>query len=447
MQVVRNHELVGQISLDQLEARVSRMNEEEEEPLSDLEHHSNDMEDVKTEEIFTDCDEVSEEAQAENLAEKAIIGKIREQMKEAYQRQGQDDKNGNEERPAKSSVLDLQCDNTKPNSIVQEKHEHDPQEQAETVILPDTAGRNETESRAKQKVDEGKNAEIQFEDCSYPEIETWTNENQAQSNLKDGEDSSDTFIQPKVEAEEESPTCAKTAEKVQAYKLHIKALKHGALNIEARIESDILRHILLDEDGKIHKIQKKVDQERTVKIEQSFETEVTSNLQNVIPLLDEESCITLANCRRNPVSREAVSAFAKKIFVQGDNIEDQERVTVERPLSPNCRQLKVSHNDFGSVSFTNCKVEQVQNQKNHEDASESYEEMPVLENEYLKEEMMRVDCCKKEDQNDHLELKQEEEDEMISEDGVNRCTNQEHRGDGGIKEAENPHVPKGKPVN
>ncbi|GAA6218702.1 zinc finger protein 462-like [Lates japonicus] len=41
-QVVRNHELVGQVSLDQLEARDGRIPEVEQEPLKNVEHHNNE---------------------------------------------------------------------------------------------------------------------------------------------------------------------------------------------------------------------------------------------------------------------------------------------------------------------------------------------------------------------------------------------------------------------
>uniref|UniRef100_A0A7N6A310 C2H2-type domain-containing protein n=1 Tax=Anabas testudineus TaxID=64144 RepID=A0A7N6A310_ANATE len=55
-QVVRNHELVGQVSLDQLEATVCSMPEEEHESLSNLEWN-NDRGDVETEELDSDCNE------------------------------------------------------------------------------------------------------------------------------------------------------------------------------------------------------------------------------------------------------------------------------------------------------------------------------------------------------------------------------------------------------
>lgn len=447
-QVVRNHELVGQINLDQLEARVGRMTEEEENPLSDPEHQNNDSEDVKTEEVVTNCNEVSHETQAKNLTERNIRENITQQMKEAYQKQGQDDKNENEERPVKSSVLDLQYVNKKPNSIVQEKHEQDSQEQAAIVFLPDTERRERIKKITKHKIGEGTNADIQFEDCSYPQIERQTNANQTQSKHRGREDSSVAFTQPKEEAAEgSSTTCGKIAEKSQTHKLHIKAQKHRALNIEAKIEDDILRHILLlDEDGSIRKKYKMTNPERTVKIEQSVEPEVADNVQNEIPLLYEESTINLAHNRKNQGNAEAISAFAKKNYGQANNFRDQERFAGKRhflTLLPNCGQLKIGHKEILGVSFTNCKEEQVQNQENYEEIRDSYVEMPVLENAYLKEEMHPTDCCKGEDQNDHLEQKQDKEDEMITKDVESGCTTQKREDGEEIKETENPDVPKG----
>lgn len=429
MQVVRNHELVGQMSLDQLEARIGRMAEEEEGPLSDLEHHSDNNEDIKTEEIFTDCDEVPHETQAKNLADNNMRETITQQVKEAYQRQGQDDESRNEERPNQSPASELQYDNIKSNSVVREKHEQ--------------------ESRAKQKVDKEKNADICSEDCNYPEKERQTNENQAEPTLIDREDSV-TLTQLKEEAAEGTSACDKVAEKAQTYKRHFKALGHKALNVEARIEDDILRHILLlDEDGSIRKIYKRADQERTVKTEQSFESEPADNIHNVIPLLDKESCITSAHSQKNPVNAEAVSAFVKNNHGQANNVRDQEGFTVQRhwpTLSPNCRQLKINHKEILGVSSTNCKEEQVQNQTKVEEIRDSHEEMPVLENEYLKEEMQPVGSFKEEDQYELLEPKQDEEEEMITGDDNSRCTQLKYQDDGEMKEAEDTHVPKGKIV-
>lgn len=71
LQVLRNHELVGQIRLDELEARLDRTSQEEGQPVSDIG-------------AITDCDEVSSETQTETLAEMKIDDKHL-QIKDACQ--------------------------------------------------------------------------------------------------------------------------------------------------------------------------------------------------------------------------------------------------------------------------------------------------------------------------------------------------------------------------
>ncbi|KAK5870857.1 hypothetical protein PBY51_003769 [Eleginops maclovinus] len=68
-QVLRNHELVGQVSLDQLQARVGKMTEQEQEPSSNLEHQSNESEDAETDEFLTGSNEGPHKTQAKELAE------------------------------------------------------------------------------------------------------------------------------------------------------------------------------------------------------------------------------------------------------------------------------------------------------------------------------------------------------------------------------------------
>lgn len=413
MQVERNHELVGQVSLDQLEARVGGIPEEE--PLSNLERHNNDGEVVKTEEFVTDCNEVPRVTQAQILADNNIREKMTPRIKEVF-----------------DFILDLQYENTKPNTNVQEEHE-----QAGIVLLPDAARGQAIENIVEQNVGEGNNTDIQFEDCDGPEKERQTNENQTQAKLKDSEDSRNTFRPQKEEAAEgSSTTCGKIAEKAQAYKLRIEALQHRTLNIEAKVEDDMLRHIPpLDEDGT-----KKADQDRTVKTEQNMETEVVDNVPNENLLLDEEDAI---RSPKNHVITEANSASAQT----NHNIKAEGSFTVERhllTLTPNRGQLKISHKEVLGVSFTNRKEEQVRNHKTSEKVTDPYGDMPVLENEYLKEEMHPLGCSEEEDQNDRREQKQDKEDETTTGDDANRCTDQEREEGDGIKAAENPHVPNGK---
>ncbi|KAK2837924.1 hypothetical protein Q5P01_015136 [Channa striata] len=75
-QVVRNHELVGQVSLDQLEATVDMMPVERDERLSGLEQHNSDHGDGETEEFATDCSDFLHDilTDMEEPKEKAGVG-------------------------------------------------------------------------------------------------------------------------------------------------------------------------------------------------------------------------------------------------------------------------------------------------------------------------------------------------------------------------------------
>lgn len=427
-QVLRNHELVGQMSLDQLEARVGRMPEEEEEPLSDLECLNNDREDVKTEVFVTDCDEVPHDAQAESPAEDNDRENVTLELNKAGQKQRQDGKNGHKESPVKTSVLEPQYENTKLNPTIKENNEQEPQEQAKTVFLPNNAKGQEIEDIEEQKVHEGFSKDIHYENRE----ERQTKENRVQTKVRDGEDSRVTQQKEEV-AEGSSTTYEKRTQKAPAQKPCIKALNHRTLNIEARVEDDVLRQIfLLDEDGSIRTIHKKPDLDKTVKTEKEIEQEVVNNILNEIQLLDGAGSITLAHNRKNQVNTESASASAKT---------NQRNVLT---LGPNGGLIKVSQKRSLGVLFTNCKEKQVEDQKNCEEPRDNDEEMPELEDEYLEEEKGPLGSCKEQDETDEHELKQDKEDEMITEDDGNQCTNRGQQESEGTKEAENPPVPKGK---
>lgn len=188
-QVVRNHELVGQVSLDQLEATVYRMPEEEDESFSNLELHNSDRGDAEMEDLDTDCDTVLQETLANNVTENYIRKRTTCHVMEAVQ-----------------------------------MHEQDPREQAGVVISSGTAGGQGIEN-----------------DSSGPEEEI-QNEYQAQPRQTDTEDETMKLISPKEEATEWS-----SAESGEIYMPHI---QHRALNIKALAEDDISHHIqVLDDNG------------------------------------------------------------------------------------------------------------------------------------------------------------------------------------------------------
>nr|XP_020453899.1 zinc finger protein 462-like isoform X2 [Monopterus albus] len=265
-QVIRNHELVGHVSLDELEERIGTVPEEEDETLSNLEH--NNCEDEETGEFVTDCNEVPHETLAKSLAE----------------------------------------------SDIKEKSEQDPQEQAGIVSLPDTARGQGIKNIVEQNVGKWGNADIQFVDCSVPE-----EENHAQPKPRGHEDSSIKFTQQKNEgAAGSSTTYCKVTETAQVQKLHSKTIPQRTLNKEARVEGDVLPHTLVSyEDGSINKMHKKADQGGTVKMEQDTETEIEDNIQNAIQLLDEKGSITLVP--KNQANMEEISVFTKKNYMLANN--------------------------------------------------------------------------------------------------------------------------------
>ncbi|XP_069034391.1 zinc finger protein 462-like isoform X1 [Embiotoca jacksoni] len=370
-QVVRNHELVGQVILDQLQTRIDRIPEKEEEPSSNLERQSNNSEDEETEEFYTDCDEAPD---AENPAENTNREKMALQITEEHRKQGQDE--AEDRGPGLGSV--------------------------------------------EQNTGEGNLADIQLKDRSGPEEERQTKDTEAQP-----KPSSITNTPPKEKAAEgSSKAYFKITDKAKLHKLHIKEVEHRNLNIEARVEDSIIRRILqLDEDGSIHRKYKKTGQERTVKIERSIEAEGADNDLRDILFQDEENSIPLAQDSKTQVNIQAIPTLAKINHSQANDGTAQESLTAQRhllTLSPNCAQLKLKHEDSSGVSIVKCKQEPVHGEKNCEAETESYGEMPVLENEYLKEEMHRLGCCK-EEEDDHLEQTQDQKVEMIKEDTENRC--------------------------
>lgn len=153
-QVVRNHELVGQVSLDQLEERVGRMPGYEEEPLSDSEHLISDWAMVKTEEVVTDCDEIPEETQAKHSAENDPMEKITLKM--------EDDTNW--------SLLDHQNENAQ---LMAQTYELDQQEQTVTGFLP--------EQRTDDLLDQNISGGRESEGCNSPEKEQPTTEKVAET--------------------------------------------------------------------------------------------------------------------------------------------------------------------------------------------------------------------------------------------------------------------------
>ncbi|XP_034547504.1 zinc finger protein 462-like isoform X1 [Notolabrus celidotus] len=240
-QVVRNHELVGQVSLDQLEARVVRTPDYEQEPLSDSELLNSESHGiVKTEEMVTDSDEVPEETQAKHPAANAIIIKL------------EDGANRTEEGP-ENLLLDLQNENAKLNTLVQEKHKKDQQEHAVT----DPADQSISES-------------MEFEDCNSGQKERQTNEKVALSSdlmmiskgkmeTEDGSSIGEiaenalSEIHKKVDQEEEAEIEQSIEERLDGESSITLADKKNVANIEEKKNPENNIKVHLDKDGLTHK--------------------------------------------------------------------------------------------------------------------------------------------------------------------------------------------------
>ncbi|XP_060927907.1 zinc finger protein 462-like [Limanda limanda] len=387
-QVERNHELVGQVSLDQLEAQDGRIEEEEEEekedPLSNSEQHNSTREDVKIR-LVSGCKEVKHETLVADPAEDNLPKQVTEQLKEACLK-------------------------------------HDQETAREQTIKP----------TVEQNVTKGNSSESEESDGS--ERERQTNENQAQLKVRGSEDNSAMSPGQREEAaERDSATCDEMVDKKES-KLSLRTLQHRKSAIESRAEDKILRHILvLDEDGSLHKTHNKGEPERRVKKEQSRETKVLDNVLS--ELLDEECKMSLAHEMTTKYDSEE-----KKSHMQGNNLRTREDLNCGSPSRtplPVCVQL---NEESSGLSLTNCKEELVSQQEHVEEPSDPYGDMPVLENEYLKETSHPQDCCKEEEED---ELEQPDKgDEAMTEDDESGCKDREHEEGDGTEEANSPRVGK-----
>lgn len=360
---LKHHELVGQVGVDRLGINVVTMTEEEEvlqeEMPSNLEHHSNDSKNVETEGFGRDHNETQHETQAEDLTGSNTEKKTTVQMKEESQ---------------------------------------DPQGQAGRADLSESAQGQKMEDKEEQDAENTYKADIQSSECSNAEKDR----NQAQPQEKHDEDSGIMSPQKKEEAAEgSSTTCCKIKTEDD------KEFQQRTLNIEESVENDILRHILLlDKDEDICEELPKADQGRTIKTEQRSMSDYGDNTLHKLPR--EGGSIAVARSPKLEVDPES-----NRNHTHSNNEHFKGRHLLTLPLS--CVQPKISHNSsLQSVSLKNHKEEHVHIQKHSEEMTDPYGEMPVLENEYLKDHPTPLGRCK------------EEEDEMVTEDSGNRCKDQEH---------------------
>ncbi|XP_037536832.1 zinc finger protein 462 [Nematolebias whitei] len=372
-QVLRNHELVGQVSLDQVEAKIGRMLEEND-------GYNTDNEEVETEAIAADFHEV---LQTNSVAEYDTQEKTVLSSEEA---QGKQELDENEESPAKkSSSSDIQ-DDANPNTTVQKRHEQGLKTEVMNVSLTFSA-EGQVVIKTEQDLEEYINKGVQPEDCSEPEKE--------QTNK---------YPSRPTDNQEESSSCFQTADTAHAGKLQIKDTR----SIDVKVEDDIVQHILLlDENGsKSHKWK---NQKHTFKMEPNTEARnVDCNINDTS--LDNEDGTTLAQNPKIPAN----AIIAAKMN-QANSTRAQEGVSfksISMTFPSNYTQLQITGSCKDSVDLYLCKQEQKQSPEACTEASEPCGEMPVLEKECHVEKRRCLETCEEEEATESLGLKQEEEVEM-----------------------------------
>lgn len=364
MQVLRNHELVGQVHLDHLEARIARMFEKNDE-------FNADNEEVETEEFSSDFDETP---QTNGVAEYENEGKT-VPPEEAQEEQEPDE---NKESPAESPASNIQHDNAQTNTTVLKRHEEDLQAQMNVGLH--VSAEVQVVLKTEQNLKECK--DTLSEGPSAPEKEEQT-------------DNYPSKLAGEQKEKAESSSCLRMAGLAHANKLHIKELQHRSRSIDAEIEDNIVRHVLLldESDSKSHKWENQ---------KQAVKTELSTKANRDYDVSDEASL--------DKKDSNILSVSAKTNFAQANNTKTERHLQTH---TPSYKQLKLSFND---PRLTNCKQEQKQTPDTCMDTSEPCREMPVLEKQCHIEEQQLLETCKEEEETDKLELKEEEEVEMMAED-------------------------------
>ncbi|MED6277519.1 hypothetical protein CHARACLAT_014278 [Characodon lateralis] len=409
-QVLRNHELVGQVSLDQLEAWTGTRPEKNND-------HKSDNEKMEAEEFNADCDDVP---QTDKISEYHSTENMLLPVKEE---QGTQEQEEHEAISANTSVADFTQDRTQQNTTVLKRHQQGSQTQEQNVALHHSS-KKLLEMNTKPNADECNNADIKNDDCRFAEKEGQTSKNQ--TTLTDGQ----------KEVTERISTSFKMAY-VQTDRLHFKEGHHKAQNIEAMVDDDIVRHVqLLDEDGSMSKSLRRPDPERTIKIRQNTEA-IGEDKEKSDKSLSNDVCGTFfAQNLKFQDDVIANPATAKMNSAQGNNSTFREGFRFEPhmlTLLPNCTRLKLGHRESLGGFLANCKREQKQNAKIPKDESEPNREKGVLE--CVEEQRSHLEPCEEKEEADLLELKLDGEVDINMKD-EDEC-----------KVQDTPHAPDGKIIN
>lgn len=396
---------MGQINLDQQEERLFALSDTEANiqiQLLEGELEGSEKEEIsnlKNELHRLDGSDVSHQTQAKTVAENDMEESTTVQNEEPHQNPGKMSLEENAETNDNNSASVPQYENNaKPIGVVQPERGQNVQNRAQIdMLLGATAKGLGIANAVEQTLEEGGKANIKFEDDEAnrkgkmdPKEERDMDENQAQPKTRDGEPG--IIKHPK----DETPLGRK-------FKME--------QNIDTKVEDDILRHILLlDEDGSISSTPKKWSEVKTEVMP------TTVNKNHMTMTVKAQECFT--------AERERLNA------------------------THNCEQVdhKQPSDEVGlGIVFTNAKEGQAPCQENYNgELADPYGEMPVLENEYLKEEVHPVEWYEKDEECENLELRQETADETIHKDGNDPPEDRESEDREKIEEVSALSVNKGK---
>ncbi|XP_054895145.1 zinc finger protein 462-like [Poeciliopsis prolifica] len=358
-QVLRNHELVGQVSLDQLEARMGSRPEAKV-------NLGSDSDELEAEKFTPDCDNIPHTDSIPDYHYTEMLPMKEEQEPEEQEENGK--------TPANSSDSDVIQQNT---SDLQ-RHEQDSQGQDQHAAFHQSA-KEQHEKNTEPKAEEYSDADIKHNDCSKNQT-TWADrqdEKVAQRSL-----TSDKTTDAKADA------------------LHFTENRCKSQSIEAMVEDDIVRHVLLlDEDGSLHKPHKRAGQERTVKMGETTEGNGADDEKN------DKVCSTSFSQNLKIQDIIVNPATAKKNSAQGNVSKLREGFRFEPhllTLSPNNARLKLSHRGSLGSLLANFKREQSQSPKIIKDESEPSREKAVPE-ECANEEPPHLEQCEEKKEDEQME--------------------------------------------
>ncbi|KAM4579449.1 uncharacterized protein V3H82_008663 [Fundulus diaphanus] len=374
-QVLRNHELVGQVSLDKLEARTGTRLEKEDD-------HKSDSEELEAGELNSDRDA---DPQTENVLEYHPADTILP-IKEV---QGSREQKESERTPSNSSVSDI----TQQNTSAPRRHEQDLQTQEQNVALRHSE-KEQHKINTEVVAEELNEAGLKSDGCSFAEEES-----KIHITLSDGQ---------KENAAERPLTSFKMAD-VQANRLHLKESHQKPQSIEARVEDDIVRHVLqLDQDGSVHKSHRRPDQERNTKIDQSAEANGVENETSAEPLLIKVCSTSLAQNLKFEVNVIPNLSTAKFNSEQGSESKRREGFRFEPhllTLSQNFTRPLLGHRERLGRLLANSKQEQKHGPDVVKDESDPSREA-TGPGERVKEEQPHLERC---EETEELKLDREAE--------------------------------------